>query len=301
MSQSSRTAAAAAGVSLIALIAAYYQATRKYRVSKNGSRHLRWVARAGFKSFAKELNVAVRLALQCGEAITAVSTCPTTAPTAVLKDGKHGIDPQTATDLANEQLIMRTLSTEFPAHAIIGEETSAAAGGQVPPIDPAVPTWIIDPIDGTQNFVSGLPLAVVSIGLCCNGVPTLGVIYDPYRDELFVGIASEGAFVNGVPLCADSTCVTIDKAMVLTDVGYERSAKGARRLAACHEALLLANTFGVRVIGSTVLALAWVAAGRASAFCAGVHRKDSPKAWDFCAAKAIGDARYAHAIDANLA
>ena len=121
-------------------------------------------------------------------------------------------------------------------------------------------------------------------------MPALGVIYDPFRDELFVGVSAEGAYLNGVRMRADAKRTALDKAMVLTDVGYERSAKGARRLAACHEALLLANTFGVRIVGSTVLALAWVAAGRASAFYVGLHKKDVPKAWDWCAAKAIGDA-----------
>ena len=82
----------------------------------------------------------------------------------------------------------------------------------------------------------------------------------------------------------------LDKAMVITDVGYERSAKGARRLAACHGALLHANVFGVRIVGSTVLALAWLASGRASAVYMGLSARDCPKPWDWCAACAIGQA-----------
>ena len=64
--------------------------------------------------------------------------------------------------------------------------------------DPLKKTWIVDPIDGTQNFCSNLPLSCVSIGLAVGGKSELGVVYDPYRDELFVGVASEGkAFVSG--------------------------------------------------------------------------------------------------------
>ena len=84
-------------------------------------------------------------------------------------------------------------------------------------------------------------------------------------DELFVGVASEAAYCNGARLCADSSCAGLEKALVVTDVGYERSAKGARRLAVCHEALLTANTYGVRIIGSSVLALAWLAGTHARA------------------------------------
>ena len=109
-----------------------------------------------------------------------------------------------------------------------------------------------------------------------------------------MGVASEGAYCNGTRLAADASCTSLERAMVITDVGYERSAKGARRLAACHEALLHANTFGVRIVGSTVLALAWLAAGRATAAYMGVAKKDCPKAWDWCAAWAIGRACGVH-------
>jgi len=284
-----RAAVAAATSAALLLLGVAF--ARRRHTSSAVARHARKVRAIGFKTLKTEMDVAVRLAVQCGEAmLSAAAADDAPAPSPMLKDGKHGIDPQTATDLANERLVIDTLKATFPKHAVIGEEACAAAGGKVPRVNPSCPTWIVDPIDGTQNFCTSLPLSVVSIGLCLNGVPALGVIYDPYRDELFVGVAAEGAYMNGTRIRADASRTAIDKAMVLTDVGYERSAKGARRIAACHEALLLANTFGVRIVGSTVLALAWVAAGRASAFFAGLHKKDTPKAWDWCAAKAIGDA-----------
>ena len=173
--------------------------SRRPRRSAKLRRHLDWLRRAGFNSLHAEREVAVELAIACGEAMLRSA-----GTDARMKDGKDGIDPQTATDLANERLVMETLGARFPEHGLIGEETAAAAG-KVPPIEDR-PTWIVDPIDGTQNFCHSLPVAAVSIGLCVSGQPALGVVYDPYRDELFVGIAAEAAFCNGARLCADSMC-----------------------------------------------------------------------------------------------
>lgn len=282
----------------------------KQRRKSRMDRHLQWVRSAGFSMLQDELEVAVGLAVQCGEAMLAACSASQAASRAATLKGpstqaQSSIDPQTATDLANEKLVMDTLASRFPGHDLIGEETTARLG-RIPSVSSSRPTWIIDPIDGTQNFCHALPESCVSIGLCVGGAPELGVIYDPYRDELYVGIASANkAFLNGAKLAAAvspsdtlrspsaaslASSPMLDKAMVLTDVGYERSAMGSKRLAACHEALLQNNTFGIRIIGSTVLALAWLAAGRCSAVYMGVAQKDCPKAWDWCAAHAIGTA-----------
>ncbi|KAL1518747.1 hypothetical protein AB1Y20_003032 [Prymnesium parvum] len=246
----------------------------------------RWVASTDFGALSREACVAAAVALRCGEAMRA-----TAGAHATLKDGegeRAGIDPVTATDEANEALVYRTLRRAFPSHEVIGEEASAKLGA-VPAVPRAVPTWVVDPIDGTQNFVHALPLSVVSIGLCIGGEPTLGVVYDPYLEELFVGVVGKGAYLNGRKICPDR-CTTLEKAMVLTDVGYERSAQGVARISAALAALLNANTFALRMVGSSVQALTWVAAGRASAFYIGFGKKDCPKPWDWCAACAIGKA-----------
>ena len=211
-----------------------------------------------------------------------------------------GIDPVTATDQANEELVTRSLARAFPAHRVIGEE-AAAAGGSVPLINSTDgPTWYVDPIDGTQNFVHALPLSCVSIGLAIGGVPVLGVIYHPNQDELFVGLTSaatttplgpeaHGSYLNGRRLRAD-TATALGGAMVITDVGYERSEAGVRRIGAVLSRLLSLNVRAVRIIGSSALSVAWVAAGRASAFYAGLHKRDAPKQWDWCAGHAIATA-----------
>ena len=244
-----------------------------------------WVGTVGFRSFAQEVDVAVGLALKCGENMRA-----TAGAAALFKDGDDGIDPQTATDLENERLVTAGLREAFPSHDIIGEESSAAAGG-VPAVE-ARPTWIIDPIDGTQNFCHGMPESVVSIGLAVGGLPELGVIYDPYRDDLYVGVVEEGAYLNGrrLPPADEGAPDQLDRSVVLSDLGYERSAQGSARLSAVYRALLDRNVFAFRIVGSTVLSLAWLASGRCDAVIMGVGKRDTPKAWDWCAGWALGRA-----------
>ncbi|KAK1293546.1 Inositol monophosphatase 3 [Acorus calamus] len=100
----------------------------------------------------------------------------------------------------------------------IGEETSAAFG-TVELTDQ--PTWIVDPLDGTTNFVHGYPFVCVSIGLTIEKVPTVGVVYNPIIDELFTGIRGQGAFLNGTPIKASSQNELV-KALLATEVGTKR-------------------------------------------------------------------------------
>ncbi|CAJ1353686.1 unnamed protein product [Effrenium voratum] len=97
------------------------------------------------------------------------------------------IDPVTATDKENELRVTEGLRAAFPSHRIVGEESATA---DLKILDE--PTWIIDPIDGTTNFVYAIKLSCVSIGLCMGGEPVVGVVYDPYADELFVAAKGEG-------------------------------------------------------------------------------------------------------------
>eukprot|EP00439_Symbiodinium_sp_Y106_P000162 s3961_g1.t1 len=131
--------------------------------------------------YAKEAKVAVDLALRCGEAMR---QC---LQKKVLWKDASSIDPVTATDRDNEKLVVEGLKSAFPSHLVIGEE-AAAALGSTPKLTDA-PTWIVDPIDGTTNFVS--------LGFCIGRRPVVGVVYDPYADELFVAADGEGAYLNG--------------------------------------------------------------------------------------------------------
>ena len=233
-------------------------------------------------AYRKEAAVAIRLARRCGAAMLAANDA---ARATRWKDGLGGIDPCTATDEANERLVVAGLGAAFPSHRVVGEESCSAAGA-IPVLDADdTPTWIVDPIDGTQNFVHGLPCSCVSIGLAVRGAPVLGVVFDPYRGELWVAAAGEGAFLNGrrlPPPKPPALDADLSSATVLTDLGYERGATAAP-LARLYASLLDQNVRAVRILGSTVLSLCYVASGRASSLVIGLATRDCPKPWDWCA------------------
>ncbi|KAF7120010.1 hypothetical protein RHSIM_Rhsim13G0144400 [Rhododendron simsii] len=114
---------------------------------------------------------------------------------------KGQVDLVTETDKACEDLIFNHLKQHFPNHKFIGEETTAAYG--VTELTDEE-TWIVDPLDGTTNFVHGFPFVCVSIGLTIEKVPVVGVVYNPIMDELFTGIHGKGAFLNGNPIKVSS-------------------------------------------------------------------------------------------------
>ncbi|KAI8524979.1 hypothetical protein RHMOL_Rhmol13G0191800 [Rhododendron molle] len=114
---------------------------------------------------------------------------------------KGQVDLVTETDKACEDLIFNHLKQHFPNHKFIGEETTAAYG-VTELTDEA--TWIVDPLDGTTNFVHGFPFVCVSIGLTIEKVAVVGVVYNPIMDELFAGSHGKGAFLNGNPIKVSS-------------------------------------------------------------------------------------------------
>lgn len=104
------------------------------------------------------------------------------------------IDFVTETDQQVEKLLIEGLSNQFPDHKFIGEET-VSSGGQCNLTN--APTWIIDPIDGTMNFVHTFPHSCVSIGLFIDSLPQIGIIYNPMIEQLFTAIKGKGAYLNG--------------------------------------------------------------------------------------------------------
>src|SRR6478736_755461 len=107
---------------------------------------------------------------------------------------KAHADLVTEADHASQRAIRSFLQTRFPTHAFLGEEDPEAKAGRV---DPSVPTWIVDPLDGTANYVHDVPAYCVSIGLWAGGKPVVGVILDPRLNELFTAATGHGAFLNG--------------------------------------------------------------------------------------------------------
>ncbi|UQZ83417.1 Inositol-1-monophosphatase [Paenibacillus konkukensis] len=175
-------------------------------------------------------------------------------------------DVVTEVDRASEQLIRQRLEEAYPEHGFLGEEESFAHAGELADrlerakSEPFV--WIVDPIDGTNNYVQGIPGFTVSIALASYGELVAGVIYDPCRDEMFWAEKGEGAFMNGSPIA-----VSAAPELRLTVVGTGFPSKAANRQAVMESLRTIApQCRSIRSLGSAALHLAYVAAGRLGAF-----------------------------------
>jgi myo-inositol-1(or 4)-monophosphatase len=147
------------------------------------------------------------------------------------------------------------LAGRFPEHGFVAEEEGATKAR--PPLD-APPTWIVDPLDGTTNYVHDIPAYCVSVGLLVNGELVVGAIFDPRQSELFAAAKGRGATLNGAPIHTSPTR-TLNEAVLAT--GFPPDLRGHERtLAWWRHFSFLARS--LRRTGSTALNLAYVAAGR---------------------------------------
>jgi myo-inositol-1(or 4)-monophosphatase len=164
-------------------------------------------------------------------------------------------DVVTEADRAAEQLIHRRLLEARPGDGFVGEEgaSSSSSSGV---------TWVVDPIDGTVNFLYGLPVYAVSIAARIDGQVVAGVVLDVARRECFTATRGGGAFVDGVPIVVRAVVPLSDR-LVLTGFSYERS---TRVLQAQAVARLLPDVRDIRRLGSAALDLCYLGAGRADAY-----------------------------------
>jgi myo-inositol-1(or 4)-monophosphatase len=165
-------------------------------------------------------------------------------------------DVASAIDLEAEALIRDVVLKHFPAHSFLGEESGAVVhdGG---------PQWVVDPLDGTANYLRGYPQYAVSIALVENGEPVLGVVFDPCRNEFFGAIRGRGAVLNGQRIQCAEPRQTI-AAMAATVFPKPTSPRMPQYMGELGRVL---NSFGgVRRSGSMALEMAYLAAGRIDAF-----------------------------------
>ncbi|KAK3218843.1 hypothetical protein Dsin_012813 [Dipteronia sinensis] len=174
---------------------------------------------------------------------------------------KGQVDLVTETDKACEDLIFNHLKRHFPMHKFIGEETTAANGATELTDEP---TWIVDPLDGTTNFVHGFPFVCVSIGLTIGKIPTVGVVYNPIMDELFTGIRGQGAFLNGKPVKVSEKTELVSS-LLATEAGTTRD-KATLDATTNRINSLLFKVRSIRMSGSCALNLCGVACGRLDLF-----------------------------------
>lgn len=178
-----------------------------------------------------------------------------------------------ATDLVTEvdkqaEAIIRThINEAFPDHVILGEETVApgpeASARALTEKRDAAHLWIIDPIDGTTNFVHGFPFFCVSIALAERGDLKFGVIYDPMKDEWFEAEKGNGATLNGEPLHVSEEGQLSESLLASGFAGIDR--RSGRKVTHGLSALI-PHVRNIRTAGSAALLLAYVAAGRLSGF-----------------------------------
>lgn len=176
-------------------------------------------------------------------------------------------DLVTEADLASQQAIKEVLLGTFPDHAFLGEEDIE------PPLDRPF-RWIVDPLDGTTNYVHQLPQYAVSVALEHQGQLLAGTVFDPVSGECFTAAAGRGAYLNGKRLHV-SQIETLDRALVVASFPAKVQ-RGAPEIADFVEVLLEAQA--LRRTGSAALNLSYVAAGRFDAYWA-----TETKAWDVAA------------------
>lgn len=184
---------------------------------------------------------------------------------------KRPNDFVTEIDKAAEQAIIEILQKAYPDHAILAEESGASANLH----DNSENVWIIDPLDGTTNYIHGFPQYCVSIALLQRGIVTQAVIYDPTRNDLFTASKGDGAYLNDKRL----RVTKIDK-IADSLIGTGLLARDGKAIDEHMKMfrLLTEKCHGLRRPGSAALDLAYVAAGRLDGFF-----EKGLKAWDIAA------------------
>lgn len=211
------------------------------------------------------LAVAVRAARRAASVVADASRDLRRLPTF---SKEHG-DIVSAADQDAEAAIRATIMAAFPDHAVLGEEEGDQGRAD------AAHRWIVDPIDGTRNFVHGFPYYAISIALTHEGDLTHAVVLDPVHDELFTAVRGMGAQRNGAPMRV-SACTRLEDALVGTVFPTRRSSRLPTYLPMLNA--LMGRCGGIRRAGACALDLAHLAAGRLDGFFV-----TSLKSWDVAA------------------
>ena len=201
------------------------------------------------------LGIAVRAARRAGAIINRAARDVDVLPVT----RKRHNDFVTEVDKSAEQAIIDILHRAYPDHAILAEESGATAGTA----GESEYTWIIDPLDGTTNFIHGFPQYAVSIGLKHKGVLAQGVVYDPTKNELFTATRGRGAYLNDRRIRV-SKRTQLNETLIGTGFPFRDFADLDEYLPMFRE--ITARTAGIRRAGAAALDIAYVAAGRLDGF-----------------------------------
>jgi len=183
------------------------------------------------------------------------------------------IDLVTETDQAVEKLLIQRVKENFPTHKYIGEE-SVAAGEKCSLTDD--PTWIIDPVDGTMNFVHSFPHSCISLAVLYNKVAQIGIIYNPVLEQMYSARLGQGALLNGKPIHVSGQ-TDLNKSLLIVETGTNRDPVKLDCVLKNFTSLAT-KAHGLRAMGSAALNMASVASGGCdSYFEFGIH------VWDIAA------------------
>ncbi|XP_032421012.1 inositol monophosphatase 1 isoform X1 [Xiphophorus hellerii] len=184
------------------------------------------------------------------------------------------VDLVTQTDQKVEKLIIQSVKEKFPQHRFIGEESVAAGEPSILTDDP---TWIIDPIDGTTNFVHAFPFVAISIGFTINKRVEVGVVYSCLEDKMFTARRGGGAFCNGEPLqVSDQT--DVHRSIIATEFGSNRDPEVVDKIFSSLRNILSLPVHGVRGAGTAAVNLSLVASG-----CVEAYYEMGMHVWDIAA------------------
>ncbi|KAB2575936.1 Inositol monophosphatase [Lasiodiplodia theobromae] len=219
----------------------------------------------------------IEVAKKAGEMIT--SAKPSTTTTG---EKKNSADLVTETDQAVEKMVSTTLKEKYPSFSFMGEETYKPGDKLTPN-----PTFIVDPIDGTTNFVHGYPYVSISLGLAVDLTPTVGVVYNPFTQTLYSAIRGGGAFLNRttpLPLREPEPMQDLSTTVCCVEWGSDRTGNDYKVKSETFAKLCArkeeggAMVHGLRSFGSAALNLCGVASGALD-----IYWEAGCWPWDVCA------------------
>lgn len=210
------------------------------------------------------------LALAAADAAATVIARAFTEP--VEAQWKGTVDPVTATDRQAEEAALDVIRRARPGDLLLAEE-SGGAGWETGRV------WIVDPLDGTVNFVHRVPQVAVSVALWTNGEPVIGVVADVTSGARFAARRGQGATLDGRPISVSPT-PRLAQSLIGTGFGYDRTERADHYAGVLGR--VLARCVGIRRIGSAALDLCWVAAGRFDGYW-----EERLKPWDSAAGALI--------------
>lgn len=175
-------------------------------------------------------------------------------------DNKQDFDFTTEADMAAQEAVLAVISRRHPDHAVLAEEDAGDYSGDR---DRPGVLWVVDPLDGTTNFIHAIPHVAVSVAALVDGVVQAGVVRDVTRGEEFAAARGQGAWLGGEPMAVSPRSELADS-LLATGFPFRNKDRLAKYLELFAE--LFTKVAGVRRAGAAALDLAWVAAGRVEGF-----------------------------------